>query len=496
MPSLLTREKTVVKKVPASVQLLLLQLKNSDASTRRNGGETIPTLHAPAEPLTDSIGELFGHENWYVRQSAAEALSHCVESQGAADLATRVVAAPYMDDKDEQKRRCAGDTLTRIVSIVTADEGNESNIKHDPETARAAATEAAARLKSEDPGVRRNAIDTLSHMGRCATPHASEIGERLADPDISVRNAAVRAFTVLGTAAAGGAPEAGVLLAHADPVVRRTGARGIIALAAHSGAAAADGVAAQLHHQNPTTRTAAALCLADLGPLAAPHGKELAQLLEDEDVHVRCAAVRALAHAGPKVAAHMAHIKARLGHSNPNTRRAAVDTIRSLAGTCASFAQAMGKTLHEETQQQTADVIRQMQQILTILGGAGRNAVPYLADIARELEAGDWAIRQASIEALCDLGEHADKAAKEVARRLLHPDRDTRRAAAEALGRMGTHAGEYGRRVEALLDTEEDEDVRRTCEVAAQRLHEAGVLHNEDSGPGGTSSTASPNVKK
>merc|ERR1712066_431184 len=122
-----------------------------------------------------------------------------------------------------------------------------------------------------------------------------------------------------------------------------------------------------------------------------------------------------------------------------------------------------------------------MKQILNILGGSGANCKAYLADMARELESSDWGVRQAAVEAFADLGEHAAIGAKEVARRLLSADRDTRRAAAEAIGMMGKHAGEYGRRVEVLLDTEDDEDVRRSCEQAAKKLEEAGVLHPFDS---------------
>ena len=47
----------------------------------------------------------------------------------------------------------------------------------------------------------------------------------------------------------------------------------------------------------------------------------------------------------------------------------------------------------------------------------------------------------------------------------------------KALGRMGLHCGEFGHRVEGLLDTEEDEDVKRTCAEACQMLYAAGMAH-------------------
>merc|ERR1711865_153854 len=101
----------------------------------------------------------------------------------------------------------------------------------------------------------------------------------------------------------------------------------------------------------------------------------------------------------------------------------------------------------------------------------------YLEEIAKALEDKDWGLRRVAIEALCDLQEHGDAAAAEVARRLLHHDPDVRRAAAEALGRMGLHAGEYGHRVEGLLDTEEDPDVKSTCADACDMLYAAGMAH-------------------
>mmetsp|Transcript_117046 Transcript_117046/g.377713 ORF Transcript_117046/g.377713 Transcript_117046/m.377713 type:complete len:185 (-) Transcript_117046:171-725(-) len=167
---------------------------------------------------------------------------------------------------------------------------------------------------------------------------------------------------------------------------------------------------------------------------------------------------------------NLKHVKKRLSAESPDARRAAVDAMRGLSKVCPEYVQVMGKLLQED-----ADDFQRVQ-ILDIFGGAAANAQPYLLDIVKELEHPDWAVRRAAIECLQDLGEHATPTASQVARRLLHHDPDVKRAAAEALGRMGVHAGGYGHRIQGTLDTEEDPDVRRACEVALQLLEAAGDM--------------------
>merc|ERR1712014_33028 len=100
-----------------------------------------------------------------------------------------------------------------------------------------------------------------------------------------------------------------------------------------------------------------------------------------------------------------------------------------------------------------------------------------LEDILHEMESDDWRLRRAIMHCVEDLGVHAAGfGAKEVAKRLLHPEPDVRRTAVECLGRMGVRAGPLSHRVEAMLDTEEDEDVKKVCVIACDRLRKCGAL--------------------
>jgi len=347
----------------------------------------------------------------------------------------------------------------------------------------AAAKEAAARLNDPNPRICQNAIDALGQMADNAIPHAKLMGSRLSDPDLGVRKAVIRAFAKLGPAAIGGAPDVATHFSHTEEVVRRSSMQALLALAPYDGETASAGAAAaaaELENSNPVARFTAAECLMGFGPIAAPHGDRLAKCLEDEDTRVRISTVRALVAIGPKAVSSLSQIKKRLDHSSRDTRRAAVDAMRGLSPVCAKFADSVGKLLHEEPSEQSEEVLRQRVQILEILGGADSNALPYLHEIAKELESGDWGIRRAAIQAFEDLGAVGGKSADEVAKRLLHQDAQVRRAAAETLGRMRNHAGGYSHRVEGMLDTEEDPDVRSACERAVKMLLEVGALAVEE----------------
>merc|ERR1712187_1074709 len=214
--------------------------------------------------------------------------------------------------------------------------------------------------------------------------------------------------------------------------------------------------------------------MVEFGSLSAPHGPELAKLLDEPLIETRFVAVRALIAAGPDVAeTSLKVIRKRLEHESADVRRAAVDTIRGLAPQSEQVANSIGKILIEEEEDGTEESVRSRIQVLEILGGAGANAAPFLIEIAKTLEASDWRIRRATIESLADLGPHAKDAAREVSRRMLHHDPDVRRAAVEALGRMGKNAGQHGARIEGMIETEEDPDVKQACVAAFKMMQEA-----------------------
>jgi len=473
------------KKVPPSVQVLEKRLQEADEHIRRQAIRDIPTLGAPKEPLTDSIVCLLrDNQDWYVKKSASSAMSRSALA-GASVLAAETTG-PCLENEDHMARRCAGDALVGLVGEAAklheepddtafhSSRDVELELTDDvkasiPEGADAAASEAAERLVHTDPRVRQNAVNALSRMGENAAVHAAALGKVVNDPDLAVRNELIRAFARLGKFAANGAIAAGEGLAHRDEAVRRSATRVLVALSPFAGVEAADGAAAHLHSEDAVIRSAAAACLKELGTPVGPHCDVLANLLEDKDVNVRHNSALALISAARFATPSMKKIMKRMHDPNLDTRRAAVLAMRGLSLACSKFTRAVGKILEEDPE--PLPRIRAIE----VLGGSGRHVKPFLLDLVNSLEDKDWAVRRAAIDAFEDLGADAAKASGEIARRLLHPEADARRAAAEALGRMGLHCGEYGHRVEAALDTEADEDVRRTCAQAVQMLHAAGM---------------------
>jgi len=278
------------------------------------------------------------------------------------------------------------------------------------------------------------------------------------------------------------------ILQHQEPVCSRTAAKALCKLADHSGSKVAAAVARELPMvQDLTARRLVLLLMVDLGPLVAPHGKVLASQLDHQDSGIRVTAMQALVAAGPGVAASsLEHVQKRMMHPHCDNRRAGVDAMRALASICPSYARAVGKGLQEEPEDvSAADALRYKCDIFRVLGGAKENAQPFLEDMCYGLEDKDWAVRRAAIEAFEDIEEHAEEAAPMVAKRLLHHEPDVRRAAAECLGRMGTHCGQYANRVEAMMETEEDEDVLRACQASYKMLQEGGAFQRGRAGAPG-----------
>jgi len=464
-----------IKPKPASIQLLDRQLLSSDPAVRQIGWESIPRIQAPVEPLKDCIAACFDHQNWYVKAAAAEACCRCIQSKGAAEVVIKEVAGPRFAHEDAEVRRCAAQALVRITEDAQAPDAPKSIPLL---TAEKASAEVAAQLRHQDPTIRALAVNTLSRMGFVAGDHIAKICALIVDPDVSVRNAVVHICDALGTASLKCIDQMFDNLRNPNKELRRSAVRAMHTLEQHSGAEVAAAVARQLAHcELVEDRRYILLMLQDLKELSAPHGKAFVGLLEDPDEGIRASAIRCLVCAGPTVtASSLKFVKRKLEHQDANIRRAAMDAMRQMAPISTAYAQSVGKLLQEEQPEPTPDAIRYKVAILYVLGGAAANADPFLENLAECLEDKDWDIRRAAVEALEDLGENASEAAAEVARRMLHFSPDVRRSAAECLGRMGIHAGPYAEYVEAMRETEEDEDVLLAVEAACERLTAAGAL--------------------
>jgi len=450
----------------ATQQLLKKRLLNVDTKIRDAAADQAFDMGVPVGPLSAVAAEQIESEFWFVRSAAARALGRLSSVESCEESAE--IAAKLLEHEDLNVREMAIKAL--------GGQSDTSRRKDEEDVGAQAAYAAALRLAHENARVRRSAIQALMLMGEHASPHAGLLGRCIGDSNLGVRNAAIEAFRTLGSLAAAGSEDLCMFLEHDDAAVRRSVLSAVVALVGQAGSAAASAAVPYLASPNPVTRAAAANCLVELGVETAGHCEKLIPLLEDEDVRVRRAAANALAAAAVqgsvqmkpilKSLLHLCDTHASLGGHGTEVRKAATHAMRALSCASASFAKVAGARIVYDDTQMTVYTPHQRFVALCILGGAGANVKPYLSDVARMLEDDDFDVKRAAVEALGDLGAHAEKIGGEVARRLHHQNPDVRRFAADALGHMGPHAERQARHIEALIDTEDDADVKRVAERA------------------------------
>eukprot|EP00747_Dinoflagellata_sp_TGD_P025557 gnl/TRDRNA2_/TRDRNA2_131336_c1_seq1.p1 gnl/TRDRNA2_/TRDRNA2_131336_c1~~gnl/TRDRNA2_/TRDRNA2_131336_c1_seq1.p1 ORF type:complete len:578 (-),score=107.21 gnl/TRDRNA2_/TRDRNA2_131336_c1_seq1:103-1836(-) len=529
---------------PPTVQLLERRLQSADDHIRHGAVESLPMLNCPVQPLLSVTKSLMEHENYFVRRSCNDVMTwvgnkEVVKLMGpgldseegevrrnAAKVLLAIVQKnriPDFDIEPESPKRAGSKdsnpgglkrrpskTMTRRPSKEmlaaeaeehkAAEEAEKARLAKiaeerakkaalvDGDSARAAAKEFAKRLKKPDPRLVQMCIENLMEMGHYAQPFAVQLGSLMGDQDANVNRTLFECFQKLGWMMQDAAPNCGKCLAHKDKAMRYRAHKALMLLVAVGGRTArkaADATAGLLENSDPGVRRQALGTLIAMGSLAAPHSDKIASLLEDEDLFVRNTAVRTLRAAGPGVEQSLKDIVKKLEHEEAEVRRAGVDAIKALAPINARFADAGAHLLEEDVDETHPFALERRVQALEILGGAGKNANRHLFLLVEELAHEDWSVRRGAVEAFGDLGAFASRAANQIARRLLHHTAYVRIAAAEALGRMGDHAGQFGQRVELLLQTEDDPDVKAVCQRIADQhqKHADEMAENEPSSP-------------
>jgi len=469
-----------IKRVPASVQLLETRLQSYDEEIREQAWKGLDQLGAPDEPLVEKCEEQIHHQNWFVREAGVNALAFCVDA--GCGMLSATTAEPLLEHEEPHIRYCAAQTLIGIeqrvrVKIVELNNPRDGKINYEKiEKATIPAQRAvemlSQRLTHEDAKIRQNALDHLSRTGDLCTQFSEQICAMVTDPSLPVRNELLRVIARLGPLIVSGTAVLAQALEHEEMKMRRSGAKSLMELSHSCGPEVLEALMEPLVSEQRITRLASLDLIASLGHLAGPHGEEICDRLEETDSEVRLAAVHTLIACGRVMQPHHSHMKERTKHANPDIQRAAVQTLRGLAAVCPKFCKQAYKDMEEEPE------LWARKMAIEVIGGSGHYATSHLEEIAKALEDNDWGLKRCAIECLQDLKEHASPVAGEVAKRLLHHNPDVRRAAAEGLGRMGLHAGEFGHRVEGLCDTEEDEDVKRTCAAACEMLYAAGMHKN------------------
>ncbi|CAJ1427392.1 unnamed protein product [Effrenium voratum] len=408
-------------------------------------------------------------------------------------------------------------------------------------------------------------------MGPAAAPYGKKLGQLLADTEVNVVVAAVCAFEQLGIHAASGIEEAVKVLSHHQELYRRQAHKTLIVASKTAGEDVVTHVIKALTDLQPRRKEErerqsgrrtppgskgssdeapvkvvmrAMLTLLcdlgkqeDLGAEVAIHMKVLVPCMEDPDVEIRACAIRCLIAAGPEVVSGngLKYLRKRMESKDVMVSRAAVEVLKGLAPHNPIIAvlweeaqagtRAQKSTENDRYVDLQPETMRQRSLVLVVLGGAQANAPrhpgrdgsgpakKFLEHMAREMEAPDFKVRRAAMEAFVDLKEHALPASAEIAKRLIHAEPLVRRLAVECVQLMGALAKAEGEanpngcrirmaggqrpygvkllpRVKGLLDTEEDRDVIHAVKRlgACEQMRE-GIPQNQLSSLHGISKT-------
>eukprot|EP00929_Paragymnodinium_shiwhaense_P016084 TRINITY_DN124259_c0_g1_i1.p1 TRINITY_DN124259_c0_g1~~TRINITY_DN124259_c0_g1_i1.p1 ORF type:complete len:517 (+),score=117.73 TRINITY_DN124259_c0_g1_i1:90-1640(+) len=493
-----------IKPVAAAVQLLEKQLTSADDVVRKRGVESVPGLRAPTSQISDMCIRLLVHENWFVRQAASDSLKFLVlhaRDRGGKDpgVPATETAGKHLTHDDNAVRRFASGTLLDIAAQPQIPEppplpGENPDFRpaKPPPTqkeldcwelnSKNALVEISNKLTHDDPRIREEAVVNFGrladHAKEWAKPHVVDLANLVTDDDVTVRHQLIRTIDHLGAVFSGAAEHTASFFEHEHEPIRYCVKRALLTLRKHDGHAAADAATAMLASELAFARRAALQCLMEIGEPAAEFCEEICDLLEDEDHGNRAMAIRTLVAAGTGSKACIKSILAKMDHEDEDIRRIATDCCRALSSFIPQYARSQGRMFVEDMVGLDKDLLlRKKLQAIFVLGGAAENAEPYLEQIIQELEGDEWRIRRAVMHALEDLKEvAAGFGAQEVGKKLLHQEPDIRRVAVECLGRMGVHAGPISHRVEAMMDTEEDDDVKKVCAMAVERLRKCGIL--------------------
>lgn len=171
--------------------------------------------------------------------------------------------------------------------------------------------------ETENPLVRRAAVEALRNLGGEARPALPVLLRATKDREAAVRAGAVSAVINLG-GGEGVYPALLHCLGDAQPEVRALAQVGLPKLATPTSADAA-GIGAFLTSENPLVRTQAAEAIGRLGPAAKGAVPHLVTALKDRDFRVRTGAARALAGIGPEARAAAPTIIEVLNDTPPDT---------------------------------------------------------------------------------------------------------------------------------------------------------------------------------
>ena len=312
---------------PALVPALIRALTDADAAVRQRAAAVLRGLRQPADDRTvqsavRALAGVLADRHPGLRQQAATSLGLIGRRAAAAtdalekamadrNRAVQVAAALALWQVNPEKSKAALPVLIDELGAGTISPGTIAALRQGPLTAPVLTTLVAMgpaavpalieAARNKDARVRAGAIAVLGSMKKLPAEAVPPLAQALADDDPGVRSQAAEALT--------------------HPDLARLPAPVAQALPALTKA---------LDDPGSGVRREAARALGKLGPQGAAAVPELGELLEDADAGVRVGAVEALGQIGVKAKEALLGLRLALLDASADVRAAAIHTLEKL----------------------------------------------------------------------------------------------------------------------------------------------------------------------
>lgn len=284
--------------------------------------------------------------------------------------------------------------------------------------------------KSNEPGLRWNAITALGDIGPAAKAATPDLIADLSDPDAQVKLSAERALVKIGK---GAVPALVASLKDEKLHSLVTPILGEIGPDAKDAVPALQGL---LQSKDSGAKREAILALAAIGADARQTAPELIKSLSDKQFPNRPAAAFALGKMGVKEAVP-ALKEAMAEKDNPILRLASVWALLQIDPSNADYAKSAVPQLTDALENENPEIRREAARTLGRIGAMAKTAVPALQ---KRLSDPVEPVRRESLIALAEIGSDNPSLVEDFMRVLNEGNPSLRSIACYALGRMGPAA--------------------------------------------------------
>merc|ERR1719217_2042694 len=253
-------------------------LGHPDKFIRLNAAQAIVVLQPP-EIAADAVAKILVHEDPKGREIAARSLGKI----GAPAARHLNKMAPLLEDSNNSVRCAAIDAMSSF--------GVHANPYIEP---------VIARLRHDDPSVRRDAVRTLRPLGHASAKIAQDIFNTIDHPEsmelvpIPLRKACIETLGGLGINAQPFLMSLLDRLTDTDWSCKRATVLAIGELGPFMTDAAMEEITRYLWHSDPTVRRASVEALGEMGEHAAAVADSVDKCTDDDDEDVQDAARRAM----------------------------------------------------------------------------------------------------------------------------------------------------------------------------------------------------------